>query len=471
MNKRLWFYVALVILLIDVGVSSLQYYNTSIDPDLARIALPYSHYKKVLDDPTGLKTVSIGIPEAGTGRFFAHYTIFQYYRYVPLWLQNFTDAVNSIYLSNTIFMLLVQLLTLYLLALFATNEINPFKTKNLLCYVILTPLFVYSNENYNVIGLLSRAPAYIFFYLWPQLILFALYIPFFNYLFSENPKGFSLGEGGIMLVVFTYSIFSGNVITPVVMFWSFVIIVAMWYKHSGRLKNFFAPFFILAISIVFAVYGFFLSKYNAEFEFNEQFLSVADRYVKLIKGIVISLFYYYGYSVLLLLTLLNLYYIYKFDMSGYWNKYKWFLLSAVVFCGVYIILLPLGGYRPYRPYILRNDTLLPVTFLTIAIFIHSLYYLIRTVTFTARKNYFGFLIVIWLAYFFSDLKIKRDADCEKQALYKIMSSDQSIIELDTSCLILGEGPYIDAEQSRQASALLYRWNIMKEGQLILQKEN
>lgn len=477
MNKKVITYLGVLVLLFEIIVAAFQYYNSPIDPDLPRVVLPHHQYKNVLKDPTGFKTIEIGLTEAGTGRFFAHQTMYQYYLYVPLLLQKFVSPIGSVYLSSALFMLMVHLLTLYVLSLFATNEKNPFTRNNLLCYVILAPLFMYASSNYSAMGLIDRAPTYVYFYIWPITLLFWVYIRFFNFLFDVKVKGFSVYEGALILALLTYIIFSGSIIVPILGFWNAVIILGLFwnfkqgmYNHLSLQKSLVVPVTVLCLSMVLAMYNYYLgSNYNAEFEFNEQFLSVPERYIRLVKGIGITLLLNYGYPTLLLLTLGNLYFISKYNVGGYLKKYKWFLFAVVVFIMVYLVMLPLGGYRPYRPYMLRNDTFLPVTFITIVVFIHTLYYLIKSrwSNVKVKSTYLSVLGFIWLVLYVSDMKVERNADCEKAALTAIYESNEKVVRLPFDCLILGGGPYYTLKSSEENSLLMHRWNIMKKGQRVL----
>lgn len=53
------------------------------------------------------------------------------------------------------------------------------------------------------------------------------------------------------------------------------------------------------------------------------------------------------------------------------NLFKW----IGVFSLFYILLLPLGGYRDYRPNVLRHDTILPITLSLIFVLVKQLFIL------------------------------------------------------------------------------------------------
>jgi hypothetical protein len=51
------------------------------------------------------------------------------------------------------------------------------------------------------------------------------------------------------------------------------------------------------------------------------------------------------------------------------------LMWIGIFTFMYIMLLPFGGYRPYRPRIIRYDTFMPVTIALIYYFGASTYFI------------------------------------------------------------------------------------------------
>ncbi|MBW6535718.1 MAG: hypothetical protein K0B11_11960 [Mariniphaga sp.] len=98
--------------------SFFQYYNSPLQGDLAGHVLPDKLIQPVFDDPFGFQLLKTGEPHSNPNRFFSHWAVAMYFQYFPLWLQNFTNPINSVYLASAIAKLVIQVLFIYILAFF-----------------------------------------------------------------------------------------------------------------------------------------------------------------------------------------------------------------------------------------------------------------------------------------------------------------------------------------------------------------
>ncbi len=476
--KTKYIHTFLIIFLIaDLSISFLQYYNVPIDGDLPMIAAPSYHYADVLKDPIGLHAIQQNNPVGGMGRFSAHWSMYTFYHHVPIWLQVFVEPINSVYLASALFMLLVQLILMVVLARFITQKNHIFHSSNLLIYFLLTPLFQ-TNFNYDVMGLIDHAPTYVFFYAWPIALFLLCYLPFYNMFFGNEKNGFRLKSMLWGITLYCFVGFCGPLIPPITLIWNAIIgFCLIWksrtlFKPDGSKSNdfrkqFLFPFCMLIVYSVVAFYAYYLGTYNIYDPNSNVLMSWSDRYGLLAKGFLQIFAKSYGFSLLVLLILINCYLINKFS-KGYFDRYKGLFICIAIFCVCYLLLLPLGGYRPYRPYIIRYDTLIPVTLSVIFLYLHSSYHLINS-QFSNKMKYLIFLSFITLVYFASDLRIRQGAKCERLSLKEIESSTADTVILNKGCNVLSWEPIHDPKNSVYPSKMLQKWNIMKGDQLYMVK--
>ena len=177
--KKMLSILFFLLLVADLSYSFLQYYNLPLDGDMPNSIIPSPDIGKVLDDPFATKILTQEDAYPNPNRFFCHWSINKYYNNVPLWLQQFTSPLNSVYLSSAIVKVFVQFLLLFLIAVFVTGKYRFFDFDNLLVMVITVPFFQghgYGKE----FTLIHGSNTYFFFYSFSLLI--------FNYQITSNYK-------------------------------------------------------------------------------------------------------------------------------------------------------------------------------------------------------------------------------------------------------------------------------------------
>ena len=140
-----------------------------------------------------------------------------------------------------------------------------------------------------------------------------------------------------------------------------------FYRRTGSIRNSLGWMpsryfkFLLPLG-VFSRYSLYLGNFNTMWGGG---ISLGERYALLPKGIL-NMFVAGngGFGLLFALTLVN--YIVVRCRCGDGGKpmlslFHWIL----VFSAIYIVFLPFGGYRPYRPLLIRFDTALPISCLFI----------------------------------------------------------------------------------------------------------
>jgi len=144
---------------------------------------------------------------------------------------------------------------------------------------------------------------------------------------------------------------------------------------------------------------------------------------------------------------------------------KW----IVIFSAFFIFLLPLGGFRTYRPNILRYDTIMPITICLIFIYGISTYFLINNVSTKYKKYYLSGVIIIMLIFTYADKPNFSENVCERQALETIAQSPEKIVFLKSDCTIMSWEKITDYKDSELNAKLLQYWNVTKEKKLYEQK--
>ena len=140
-----------------------------------------------------------------------------------------------------------------------------------------------------------------------------------------------------------------------------------------------------------------------------------------------------------------------------------------IFAFLYILLLPLGGYRDYRPNILRYDTIMPITLSLFFIFGISTLYLFKQMTNKQKTWYIPIIFVMLLLFTISDTAEFDTNKCERSALKEISESKDKIVELKCDCNVLAWNKLIKPEDSELQAQLLTIWRITNDNKLYFNK--
>ena len=471
-------YIALLVFIVfDLSNSFKQYCGATLDGDIAESVLPYAGVQKTLDDPTGIKTIINNDKHLGTNRFFSHYFLYKTLRELPCFLQNFCEPIESVYLSIAIVKLAMQVLLLFLMSVIVSGKIRLFSLKFIIAAAFLIPFFQTNGRALsNEIGIISNSVTYSFFYPLPFIFLLLYYIPLcFELLHNKKIK-----MNWILIILWTVfaivSCFSGTLNSPVILITNLILFLYIFIKNwkvsenQSFLKRSFSTLkiipkriylFLVPISFL-ALYSIFLGTYNNAY--SEVQLSLKELYLLLPKGILNSFFISVSYSIILFLLLVNFLIIFfKYKNEPQSKKiidlYKFF----VVFLFLYVLLLPLGGYRPYRPLLLRFDTIMPITILSILTITYGFLFILKKLliekwTYYLKIVYPALFLMIMVFFTFRDNIVIRN-ECEKSSLYIIANSKEDIVILENDCSVVGWETIYNPEDSKPYGELLYLWKI------------
>jgi len=388
-KKRLLFIFLILILLGDFTYSFFQYYATPLDGDVAGGVVPAKDVREIFDDPFGIGVILKNQSHPNPNRYFAHSFFRNYFNQAPLLFQKFLSPIQSVYFSCAFIKLLIQISFIYLLSALITKVQSVFNLNFLITAALLTPLF--QAEGYSsYMGIVDKSITYTFFYALPLLLLL-LYYSLFYVSRRSNNTGRRFISTAILILLTIILPFSGPLIPPIILIASTLLFIYFFRKYDQtkrdclflkRVLHVFTKIpktiLIFAIPIcLLCLYSIFLGTYNSTYQTDN--IPILERYLRLPKGIYYQFTQKLGFPVLFILIMLNVFLIRKYYYTKNGKKVICSLKWIGLFSLFYILLLPLGGYRPYRPNILRYDTIMPLTVCLIYFYGLSSYFLLRNI--------------------------------------------------------------------------------------------
>jgi hypothetical protein len=363
--------LSVVIIIIDINHSLLQYSMTPLDGDIAAIVNPGESYKLVLEDPLGKDAILYDSHYAATNRFTAHFSTYLYFNYVPRFLQIWYSAIDSVYASITLIKMLIHIGFLSVIALYARLLLRGNKYNWIFGATFLSPLLIAHGE-FGMIAFVDPSITYAMFYTLPLVILFFFYFPLLRIFLKMRTTEFS----PILYIIWTFFQFFlvlfGPLCAPVVFlisifFLLYLICNSILKTRLINIKSVISYIFINTsktliyfglTGIVFSLYAIYLGSFNSENDWCQ--LTLEQRFSALPIGIQETFFdFSKGGAWLTLIVVINGVILLVLDKE---TRYKTslFLLVLVLFITIYCILVPFGGCRSYRPKMLRNDVSLPM---------------------------------------------------------------------------------------------------------------
>lgn len=471
MNKKwnnLFSYVLAVFLIADVLISAYHYYHLHIDGDLAKISAPIKWYEQVLQDPFGYFAITQKQYYGGAGRYMIHISIQLWFTYIYQGIHFiFKNPVVALFLCSALFATFIHLFFLVLVHRFCHISLR-YNRSQLLILLCISTIFIQYTSYYMSIGIIDRSITYVFFYAWPVLLL-AFYYSFFYKKYITHSTTVSLWQHLFLGAISFYLSFSGPLTQPIVILISFFVVLGLLFSKSIFLKR-----FILSGSILFhfvfffilCLYSYYVSTFNIEKNMD---VTLLHRYILLAKGLFIICFTKAAIPIMAGIFLLNWKLIAKYNLPE-----KEFLANQLklifFFSFIYILLLPLGGYRSYRPYIIRYDTFLPITLLGIYVLVYTTITNIINIGLKKRIHYYFIVpIFIMVVFTIADKKLEYDDNaCQKNEFYSMYTSSDTVLFTTRQCNILTwdikdlDDPYVQIMLTKQCR----QWQIIKPYQSI-----
>lgn len=476
MIKRLLYSFILLLLLADIGFSFIQYLNQPLDGDMAWNLIPSEDVKPILENPFGISTIINDQTYANPNRFFCHWMFREYLLNAPLILQKFSEPIDSVYLACAISKISIQILIILLLAITITGSVNLRKLNFMLAAVLVTPLFQ-TNGYRSYMGIIDPSTTYTFFYALPLLLLLIYFLPFILQYYHRQNSSFPLIMKILWIPLAFIVSLSGPLNPGIVLTVSMLLFLVIFTKgfNGTKQKGFIRKamksfqgippnywFFLLPVSIL-SLYSLFLGTYNSITIATQ--IPLAEMYLKLPAGIYYQFTQKLGFPVLFSILALNATIIHKHYQTQGGQKILRILRWIGIFSLCYILLLPLGGYRIYRPFILRYDTIMPITLFLIFAFGASTIFLLNNFPGRHKRWYIPIIIGVLLIFTFSDEARYDLNQCERNALTEIQNSSDAIVVLDTDCSVVAWEKFDKPEDSELNAELLTLWGITERNKL------
>lgn len=460
-------FIVLTLLFIgDIVLSFFQHIHFSLDGDMAAIIFPDKWYATVLKDPFGF-AIFKGETYAGAGRFFSHFIMEIYFKTMPFFLQNFTNPIDSIYASNAIFKIFIKVSLIAVLANYVVCSIQN-RTNNskalqyLMAFCLLFPLFQIKGF-YSQIGIIDRSITYVFFYALPLLLVLIWWLPFYKTYLVNTNKTFNTVNWLWLLPLLIVFSFSGPIIQPTIILVCGLCLAYSYIQSYKTTNSIFKAFLKIpkpllagfSLAIIISLYAFYVGRFNAENASGT--LSLAVKYKKLAKGLLIVFFKKPGLPLLIGFIVLNFYLLRRFKIKA--EVLKKLTLLIVVFSIIYLLLLPFGGYRHYRPHIIRYDTFMPISVGVILVFTLGVTILLSELKRSTIKRYLLAVVGLLVIFQLSDIWPGKSNVCEKQMLQEIVEAKSSPHQLSKDCKVLTWEKFQNPEYNRTKSEMIKFWGI------------
>lgn len=475
MNKRYLTGLLALFVGLDLVVTFWQNYNLPLDGDLVAIVLPSPWYTQVLHDPFGWSVLTQHAVYGATNRFFVHAEMGLYWKVFPRLFQFITTPVNSLYLTNALFATCTQAGVLFLLVKYIqVNLSEPQRPARFwLLAALLGPLFQTAGGFYEQMGVTDRAATYTFFYAFATLLVLALAWPFYQAIYSPQPLRLPWLRALLLLALMPVVALGG----PIGVATLLVLLLGagsqwVWQQVSGPPKsNWLSGQALVLLSVMagLSLYSLYIGRNNVENDYSH---TLVDLYRILPEGIARYLTYQAGLPLLLTLIAGNILLTWRIVKP---TRARQQVLRAMAWVGLlitcYLLLLPLGGYRAYRPNLLRNDTALPIVLSVFFAYGLSTYFLLTNLQGIRRWVYTLLVCVAGAFFLYQDNQHGLNADngCERWSLDQLAQAPEPVVELGSDCNVLTWVPIHNAQESELHAQMLYYWHITPSKKLYYQK--
>lgn len=468
-----------ILLIADIGYSAYQHYHMPIGGDMAEVVMPSpgNGYYQVLQDPFGLNVLVKNESYPNPNRFFAHWSASAYFLNIPLLLQNFTDPIGSIYLAIAIAKTMIQLLIIYLLAVYISNKTKISDHRFLLAALLVTPFFQAAGFC-RTLGIIDQSVIYTFFYALPLGLLMLFFLPFYRALFFNKKIKYGTARIVLLALLVIFLSLNGPLIPGVVLIICPLILLILWinnYRDSGVMKPSIKkislsvkkiPGLMLIMFLFFSLlslYSLYIGRNNS-LSLDES-IPMLDRYLKIPEGLYNLLTKKIAFPLLLSSIIINAMIIrfhYK-NEEGY--KIVRLCRWIGIFSIIYILLLPFGGYRGYRENIVRYDTIMPVTLALVYLFGLTSRFLVENIALKFRTVYLTGIAAVLIIFTVADQLKPGPYECERQAIMEIAASDENPVSLDSDCPVMDWRKINDPQASTSNVELFQYWYVLDRKKL------
>jgi hypothetical protein len=134
----------------------------------------------------------------------------------------------------------------------------------------------------------------------------------------------------------------------------------------------------------------------------------------------------------------------------------------------YLFLLPLGGFREYRPFIIRYDNFIPISLLIFIVLLATSAKVYKSLPMASLYKRTG-VIIVALIFFLNNFQFSEDRKHTELELKKIQKSSDFSVKINNNVKILNWKNTDSPEESYYASLLLRRWKVINRDFRFYQK--
>jgi hypothetical protein len=287
------------------------------------------------------------------------------------------------------------------------------------------------------------------------LFLLVLY-PYWSWLAGGKYPKYATARAGVNSLVALPLCLSGPLIAPTVLLVGAGISLLRlnaWYGPKRiRLRALDVGLVILLLS---GLYSFYLGTFNVEND--KLWLPYGERYLRLMEGTARVFYRKPGFILLAIMLGINYYLLRRMTYRD--TNLLGAIRFLTLFSLIYLLLLPLGGYREYRPYFIRWDTFLPVTVSAMILLGSSTVVLLNRLPTAPRRNLLVGLVAVSVFFTLQDLYNPRANACERTALKELSQKKSKIVVLTQDCSVLSWETIRDKNESYSKGVMLQRWGI------------
>jgi hypothetical protein len=480
MNKpKLLIFILAVFIICDLTYSFLEYYYIPLDGDISGGVVPSSDVQQLLDDPFGFHMLITGEKHVNPNRFFAHFFFKEYMQKVPIFLQKLTDPITSVYLSCALVKIMIHFLVIWILSALISGTKNILDKKFLISAALIVPL-IQANGYWEHMGFNDHSITYTFFYALPMVLLMLYLMTLYKIVYLNEVQKIGIMKSVFMLFFAVVLPLSGPLIPGLALIIS-ALVGIHYLLNTDPKENLFSfgnlistlhkipfPVFLLIVpASLVSMYSLFLGRFDVNYI--SEIIPIADRYLKLPLGIYYQVSQSLGVPLLLIIVGVNYYLIKKYYNNAEGQKIIRSLKWIGIFSVSYLLLLPLGGYRPYRPNILRYDTFIPITIALLYFYGKSSFFLLQNLKLRFHTNYLIGLFVLFAIFMNSDHLETGKYYNERKALDFLIKSPDKVTILPADCKIMSwADAFTDSSCSELNAEILQFWRITKEKKLYYQ---
>ncbi len=468
--RKPWLLLSLVLaILLVLALTFVRNCHLRLDGDIVAIVWPRGDYAHVLHDPFGWDVLTRHSIYAGPNRFFAHIAMWLYFRNVPLLLQHVVSPINSLYGSTALFNVSVLALLLYVMGWYASGTRRLGSVRLWLAMALMLPFFQTAGYNRQM-AIMDNSVTYNFFYAFPLMLLLVLLWPLYRAASQGQPVRLPWYKLVAMLALGVVLAFNGPIITGTVLVLGLgVVLHSAWHRLRWPAAEWLRglPWRLVLLwgwLGVLSLYSLYIGRNNTE-NITTAMRTLSERYQLVPYGIVSILSNRLGLPLLVLGCLANVQLVRRLlPPSAQALRIRQALRWLGLFAVVYIALLPLGGYRIYRPYILHHDCVLPITVGLVIVYGWSASYLLLHLPTRSQRWYTAGVALIAFIFLNADrhLYIKGETDNTKELralAYLVQAGPRPVVRLPESCTLLTWDPVTEPLSSITCAEMLEYWHV------------